>query len=83
MIPSAVRLPITKDGSFSGKIADLLRSKPSGEGQPEFRNISEWNADFRSASPNGGRSKGLEELSYFRDKLGHYLDDLVDRDGLL
>lgn len=83
MIASAVRLPINKDGSFKGKIADLLRSKPSGKGKPDFRSISEWNADFRSTSPNGGRSKGLEELSYFRDQLGSYLDDLVDRDGLL
>lgn len=83
MIASVVRLPINRDGSFSGTIADLLRGNSAGKGQPEFQKISEWNADFRSISPNNGRYKGLEDLGYLREQLGRYLDDLVDLDGFL
>ena len=83
MIASAIRLPLKQDGSFSGKIADLLSSNLSKKGRDSFQSISEWNAEFTSASPNSGRYTGYEELGYFRKQLGKYLDDIVDLDGYL
>lgn len=83
MIASAIRLPLKQDGSFSGKIADLLSSNLSKKGRDSFQSISEWNAEFISTSPNNGRYTGYEELGYFREQLGNYLDDIVDLDGYL
>lgn len=67
MIASAVRLPLNRDGSFSGKIGDELARRRAGKRELEYQSISDWNARFRSISPNSGRCKGIETPENLED----------------
>lgn len=67
MIAAAIRLPINRDGSFSGKIGDELARRRAGKRELEYQSISDWNARFRSISPNSGRCRGIEEPEHLED----------------
>ena len=61
MIACAVRLPLGREGQFTGMIGDELARRRNNETELTYQTIEEWNQRFLSISPNSGHCMGLEQ----------------------
>lgn len=62
MIASAIRLPIDKNGHFTGTIGDEFTRQSSKQKSLNYQSIEAWNQSFFALNPNRNHCMGLESI---------------------